>query len=225
MSNPINYDPNTPVTNLSYADWQIQFAQNFQQYNIASGKNHLSVSGVTGTGNHTIVEMPEQDSDPQTGAVDFAIYTKNVDEQTDQLFFQYPGNTPVVQFTNYQIYSIVPRVAPNIAQTSFFTFLPGGLLILFGSFGPFTSSSTGSKTETDNTLFLYPPVVKNVASVNLCIQGTTPDYTPSATLAAVIFDPLKGLVIEESEIIKQIYISPHTGSKNTIIDYLVIANI
>lgn len=218
MTNPINYDPNTPRVNLSYADWQIQFSQNFQQYNIAFLKNHLGFSSGN-AGSHTIIQMPEQDADPQTGSVDFAIYTKNVEEQTDQIFFQYPGNTPVVQFTNYQIYSVVPRISPNTPQTSFFTFLPGGLLIMFGSFGPFNTANGG------NTLFLFPPVAKNIAAINLCIQGTTPNYTPSTTLGTIIFDPLKGLVKVEGGIIKEIYIAPHTGSANTTVDYMVIANI
>lgn len=225
MSNTINYDPNTPTVTLPYADWQIQFIQNFTQFNTAFSQDHVPLTDPTNQGNHTYVHMPEQpeDSAPQTGSNEFSIYAKNVEDQTDQLFFVYPGNTPIVQFTNYQIYSVQPRVSPNIAQTTFFTFLPGGLLIYFGSYGPFTSSATGSKTETDNTLFLNPPIAKNIAGVNFCIKGTTPDFTPSCTFGPLSIVPGKGFIQEGN--ITQLFIAPHTGAKNTTIDYLVIANI
>jgi hypothetical protein len=224
MTNPINYDPNTPTVKLSFADWQVQFIQNFTQLANAFSQNHIPLNDPTtaNRGNHTYIQMPEQTTDPQTGSVEFAIYSKDVENQTDQLFFQYPGNTPVVQFTNYQIYSVIPTTASNTktGQTTYFTFLPGGLLVYFGTMGPFTGGSSGK-----NTLFLYPPVAKNIIGMNFCTKGTTPQYTPAAVLGTIVLDPIKGLTIDTSGIIKQIYVLLDEGLKNQTIDYCVVANI
>lgn len=220
MTSPINYDPNTPTVKLSFADWQIQFIQNFTQLANAFSQNHIPLNddNVANRGNHTYIQMPEQTSDPQTGSVEFAIYCKNVEDQTDQLFFQYPGNTPVVQFTNYQIYSVIPTAGSNTktAQTSYFSFLPGGLLVYFGTMGPFNVGK--------NTLFLYPPVAKNIAGINLCTKGTTPQYTPAITEGTVILDPVKGLILDTSGFIKQIYIIINETLKDQTVDYFVVAN-
>ncbi len=224
MANPINYDPNTPTPKLAYADWQIQFIQNFTQLNNAFSNNHVPLTSASNAGNHTYVQMPEQEEDqiPQTGAVEFSIYTRNVEDQTDQVFFTYPGNTPVVQFTNYQIYSVTPRVLPNFRQTTYFTFLPGKLLVIFGTMGPFSSGNSGGR----NTLFLYPPVVKNIAAINLCNRGTTAQYTPEITMGTYENIPGQGLsFVPPKGIIKEIYINPNTNATNTIVDYLVVANI
>lgn len=220
MTNPIHYDPNTPYTKLSFADWQIQFIQNFTQLATAFAENHVPLDHATTAirGNHTYVKMPEQTGDPQTGSQEFSIYSKDVDNQTDQLFFTYPGNTPVVQFTNYQIYS----VTPTSRQTTYFTFLPGKLLIYFGTFGPFS----GGSLET-NILKLNPPVAKNILSVQLCTKGTTPKYTPAAvpTTFTLTVTPTFGYQAEQLAFVKEIALQPVEPSSDNTVFYFVVANI
>jgi len=209
----IAYNPNTPTLQLPYADWQIQFQQNFTQLNTAFSQNHVSLTSGSNAGNHTYIQMPEQSSNPQTSLAEFSIYVKNVETQTDQIFFTYPGNTPVVQFTNYQIYS----VQPTANQTTYFTFLPGGLLVYFGTFGPLSASSIPS-----NTLFLNPPVVKNILSVNFCWKGTIPDFTPSFAQGAKLNENLSGLI----PILNQLIVNPQLPlASNASIFYVVVANI
>lgn len=212
---PINYDPNTPTVQLPFADWQIQFQENFTQLSTAFSENHVALESASNAGNHTYLEMVEQadTSKPQASIGEFTIYSKNVKTQTDQVFFTYPGNTPVVQFTNYQIYS----VTPTANQITYFTFLPGGLLVYFGEFGPISNSSL-----TANTLFLNPPIAKNIISVNFCWKGTTPDFTPSWAQGAKLNETKSDLV----PIVNQIIINPQTPvASNTNIYYTIVVNI
>jgi len=222
MANPINYDPNTPTRQLSFADWQVQFIQNFTQLATAFAENHVPLTDptVANRGNHTYVEMAESTTDAQTSANEFSIFVKDVENQTDQVFFTYPGNTPVVQFTNYQIYS----VTPTAQQTTYFTFLPGKLLVYFGKFGPFNSGNV--KGVFNNILKLNPPVAKNIVSINFCTQGTTPKYTPAAveeTIATTT--PSFEFIFTKPGIIKEIYVIPTIPSTNNTIFYCVVANI
>ena len=167
MTTP-NYNPNTPTAALPYSDWQVQFVQNFAQLNNAFSANHVPLTSASNAGNHTYVQFPEQSANPQTGASEFSIFSKDIATQTDQLYFVYPGNSPVVQFTNYQIYSILP----SDVQTFYFTFLPGGLLVYFGTF------LIKGGTVPSNTIFLKPPVAKHVISTQFTLSGTTADNAP-----------------------------------------------
>lgn len=208
MTNPINYNPNYPEIESTWADWQVQFIQNFEQLGLAFSQNHVPLNDPTiaNRGNHTIIQMPELLNPPQTGSTEFSIHTKNVEGQTAQVYFTYPGNAPVVQFTNYQIYSVLPTAQ----QTTFFTFLPGGILIYFGGFGPFIP------TNGNNTIFLNPPVTKSVRGVQFALSGSTPDYTP----AFVTKPP------DSNGIIDEIYVIPTLPQKvPQAVFYMVIANI
>lgn len=215
MANPINYDPNTPSVKLNYADWQIQFIQNFTQLAAAFSQNHVPLDDptVANRGNHTYIQLPQQTTDAQTSSTEFSIFSKQVEEQTDQVFFTYPGNTPVVQFTNYQIYSL----KSTLQQIPYFTFLPGGLLIYFGIF-----ISLG---QGKNTLFLNPAVARNIISINLCPIGTTPKYTPAAAFGTWTTDPYYQLIPGVLDIIKEIYVSPNTNDKGQqTMYYCVVVN-
>ncbi len=217
MVNPTTYDPNTPTKQLPFSDWQIQFIQNFTQLSNAFSQNHVPLDDPTSAnrGNHTYVEMPQQSQDPQTGSTEFSIFSKDVDGQTDQVFATFPGNSPVLQFTNYQIYSVLPTQR----QTTYFTFLPGKLLVYFGTF--ITNGTGGIQA---NILVLNPPVSKNIVSVNLCINSNIPNYTPE-----VLTEPpdIPGFPIppDNSGYVKSIFLSPVSPSNNVTVFYIVVANI
>ncbi len=216
MTNPINYDPNTPTVKLSFADWQIQFIQNFTQLGLAFSQNHVALDDptVANRGNHTYVQMPQQNTDAQTGSTEMSIFSKNVEGQTNQVFITYPGNTPVVQYTNYQIFSHTD----TDQQIAYFTFLPGGILIYFGRFI--------SKGSGKNILYLNPFVAKNVVSINLCMTGTTAKYTPEISLGAWSVDSNGHLSQSKQDIIREVYILPNlndTGDQSMY--YFVVANI
>jgi glutathionylspermidine synthase len=165
----INYDTNTPNNKQSFAEWQEAFQQNFTQLGSAFKRNHIALDATSNAGNHTIIELLQQVGNPQVGTTEFAIYSKDVPDQTDQVFMRYAGNGTEFQFTNYQIYSLT--------DTTFFSFLPGKLICYFGLFNPSSS--------TKNSIFLNPPVARNLLSVNLTslvpVLGSGASYTiPSA---------------------------------------------
>ena len=124
--------------------------------------NHIPLDSASGAGNHTMVQLLEQTNAQQTNAGEISVYTKDASDQTDQIFLRYQGNGQEFQFTNYQIYSIVPTAL----QTSYFTFLPGRVLLYFGTF----IWTFGIPYQIIN---LIPPVALNIISVVSCSTGTT----------------------------------------------------
>jgi hypothetical protein len=150
------YNPNVPQNPSDTLDvTQRQLLANFQAMFNAFLVNHVSLTGGATAGNHTIVQLLEQDSDPQTDTSEISVYVKEVEGQTDQIFLKYQGNAgQVIQLTNYQIYAL-PQT-PTLSQ--FFTFLPGKLLVYFGSFS----------TLQTNVLNLFPAIAKNIMTISLC---------------------------------------------------------
>src|ERR1700733_2891876 len=121
----MTYIPSTPTPKLSFADWQIQFIQNFTQLAKCFAVNHVPLTAATEAGNHTILQMAEQPGSLQVNLSEIAAYSKEVLGQTDQLFLKYQGASgPEFQYTNYQIYPVT-TVNPNNEQIQYFTFLPG----------------------------------------------------------------------------------------------------
>ena len=160
---PPPYDPNVPNNPFSsLAATQPEFLNDFLQlYNVFK-VNHIPLDNSTVPGNHTFIELVEQQVPAQTDVDEISVYTKGVPDQTDQIFIRYQGNGQEFQYTNYQIYSIEPQNG----VTTFFTFLPGGLLLLFGSFTDLPK----------NILNLYPPVAKNIITVSMCPMKATTDF-------------------------------------------------
>lgn len=154
MSAPINYDPNTPITSQSFAEWQEQFIENFTQLNNAFQENHIALDAASGNGNHTVLEMLQREDPQATGNAELAVYSKDVEGQTDQIFIRNPANGVEYQFTNYQIYSL-SATNPN----QYFTFLPGKILCYFGLFTP-------NNPGPIKLFTLNPAIAKNILSVN-----------------------------------------------------------
>lgn len=145
------YNQNTPTITLPFADWQSTFIQNFQQLYTVFSQNHVPLDALANAGNHTIIELPQQDLSQQTNQGEIAVYTKEVPGQTDQIFMRYQGNGQEFQFTTYQLYSL-GNFNPGDAN-QYFTFLPGNIIFIFGY------QPQGSKD-----IILKPPIIRNVIS-------------------------------------------------------------
>lgn len=158
------YNPNTPQRNTSFADWQINFQANFARAYNDFAKNHVPLDAALDAGNHTVMQLLEQSGEQQIGATELGMYSLDTPNQTSQIYLQNGPNQ--YQYTNYQIYSI----APSKSQTYNFTFLPGGLLVMFGLF----------TRGTTNVINLYPTVAKNIVAINTtCAGGANyPGATP-----------------------------------------------
>src|SRR6185295_15125291 len=134
--------------------------------------NHTSLDSGSDAGIHTIVQLVEQEEPFQTDPSEISIYSKDVTSQADQIFLRYQGNGQEFQYTNYQLYALTS----NQFQTKFFSFLPGKILIYFGSIFP--------KAPPANVLDLSPYISKNIISISLCPIGPTPGYNPNVKLLA-----------------------------------------
>lgn len=161
------YDQNIPKVNDDLATSQGGFLTNFQQLYNAFAQNHVALDGGATAGNHTKIEILSNPSGFQTDAGELSLYATPVPSQTNQLFMRYQGNTQDVQYTNYQVYSQGP-IQPG--QHGFFTTLPGGLIVYFGTI-VFSAAAL-------HYLYMNPFVCKQLLSVNFCTQGTIPSAGP-----------------------------------------------
>lgn len=159
------YKPNQPPrSNSSIGEAQDPFLINFMQLYNAFKVNHIQLDALSDLGNHTIIQLIDQQGQFQTDVGEISIYAKEVVDQTDQLFFRYQGNTPEFQFSNFQIFTL------NAFPTQFFTFLPGGLIVYFGSI----AVNLASPFE----FTLRPSIAKNIMTATFCPLGATPSYPP-----------------------------------------------
>lgn len=201
-----DFNANVPLVTDPFADWQVSFLKNFKQLYNASSVNHVPLDDpiVANRGNHTIIELMEQDTEIQTNIGEMSIYTKNVESQTDQIFMEYEGNGTEFQYTNYQLYTLDPiKNGATIVQNQYFTFLPGKIIVYFGSL------EVGS---TPN-IILNPPVAKNIITVNLTAKdATTSNGTPTP------------VSIAQEGIIRQIGLLTLNGPGTMKLFYVVLAN-
>lgn len=158
MTTP-HYNPLIPASREdTIADTQDQFLSNFQALYNSFAKDHVSLNAPDSPGNHLFVQMLEQVTQGrQTGAGEMAMYAKDVENQADQLFIRNQFNAPEIQYTNYQIY----RLTPTPTQTGFFTFLPGKVIVYFGTAN--IKSSIGSPEV--GAIFLDPPITTNIITM------------------------------------------------------------
>lgn len=171
------YDPNVPEDpSNDLAATQPELLDNFKSLFTQFLANHVGLDETT-PGNHTYVQMLPYSGDAQTGATELSIYPKEVEGQTTQLFLREAGNGDPIQLTAYQIYG----VPETDSQISYFTFLPGNIIVYFGSFG----------TLPDYKLILTPPVCKKVITVSFC-QKTSSTIVPKPFVE--IIQPTSGFI-------------------------------
>ena len=167
LPNPV-YTTNIPQPKNIIGNSQDQFLQNFQTLYNAFAANHIALDAVSGAGNHTVIQLTETPvtTNFQTNMNEVSLYAREVQGQTDQLFMRFEGNQPEFQFSNQQ-----PTITHSpFVNTTFITFLPGNLVVFFGTVGAVGSISFNP----------YP--LSNVVSATFCAEGTTPRNTPFTNL-------------------------------------------
>jgi len=158
------YDPNQPPrANSSIGQAQFEFQNNFSKLFNAFKKDHVSLDAASNAGNHTVIELLQQTGDFQTNIDEINIYSKKASRQTAQLFLRQQNNANEIQLTNYQIYSL----KSTSKQIEYFTFLPGGIVVYFG---------TVFNRISGNIINLRPAICRRIISVVLCPNQPTPSY-------------------------------------------------
>ena len=139
----MTYNPNVPAATQSLGETQLPIQINFANLNTAFSANHSALTTNT-DGKHEFLQMPEQISVPATATDEGGVYTKVTDSVTC-LFWRQESNGTEVQMTTSQ--------TPTDANPGT-TFLPGGLLMQFGSF---TATANTNTTVTFNVAFGTAP--------------------------------------------------------------------
>ncbi len=152
------YNPQVPQTGDFIADSQPSFLNNFIDLFAAFNTNHISLTDPANPGNHNVIQLVEQAAGDSTFSQEVAIYSKKVVGQTDQLFLRYPNNGKEIQLTQFQIFEL----NQTANQNSYFSFLPGGIVVYFGLVVP---------NSNEFTINLIPPICTNIMGVNLCPVG------------------------------------------------------
>lgn len=132
----MSYYPNIPAASDDPSVSQGEIQTNFATINTAFALNHVPLgTGAGSAGKHNFVEMPVQSSAPTTINGEGTLYTKSVTDHattSSQLFYQPDTSTP-----SAYVYQLTRTIAPG-SQTTFATnpgwsFLPGGMLIQWGT--------------------------------------------------------------------------------------------
>ena len=152
------YDPQTPLQEDPISKGQPSFLTNFSTLFADFSVNHIALNDPTNPGNHSVIQLIEQSAKRTTQGQEIAIYSKKVENQTDQLFMRYPLNGKEFQLSQYQIYPLIATAT----QIGFFTYLPGGIIVYFGRVNP---------TSNEFPINLDPAVCNNIMGINLCPIG------------------------------------------------------
>ncbi len=171
MSIP-TYNPNIPKALQELANSQLDMQENFKVLSDAFQVDHVSMTTALIAGNHKVINLLAQGGDIQTAIDEISIYSRATDETADktnknyQLFYKNAAGVEV-QLTALQIYTLS-------TAGRYFTFLPGNVILYFG-----TINSGGTSSWS---LPLEPVVATTIISVNSFPIGetaSTPDFGPA----------------------------------------------
>lgn len=130
---------------------QSQIQTNFSQSNTAFGIDHTAFDVVSNQGKHKKSTYVEQGADPATLADEMALYSKDLAGVTT-LYLRKENNGTVVQISGQD---------PTSA-TSGSSFLPGGIVIKWGTFsigGSGTATPTFATAFPNNCFVVVPAVI------------------------------------------------------------------
>lgn len=170
----MTYNPNIPTNLQSLGETQAGILTNFANINTAFSANHSPLTTDT-TGKHEFLQMPVQASDPAVAASEGGLFVKDDSAAIAQLYIrgEDTGST-------YQLTKMASGVDANIAtfgtntayvanHTGGWTFLPGGLILMYGR-------RTSLATDSLNTItfpFAFPTAVFSVVPVGVSSGNNT----------------------------------------------------
>ncbi len=169
----MTYTPDIPVSGESLGSTRDRIRGNFQEIAAVEAINHVAFN-TTGKGKHKFLQMPEQVSAPTTLVNEGGFYTKvGTNPAETNLFFRGESNGFEYQLTR----AIAASTALFSTNTTYpgaqafekggWTFLPGGLILQYGSVLPGQGTSSSGTTLfpvafTANPFIVMPtPVSRN----------------------------------------------------------------
>ncbi len=147
------YQPNIPTGSVPFNEDYLNLQANFQQLNIAYGVDHVPFSNTSGispggqSGKHTIIHLQAASttaSNPPNNYPPTAVPTVSVTGEvfctqsndgvsTDEILWYQSGGGRLMQLTR----NFLP-----VASTNGYTFIPGGLILQWGTSTKSTDGST-----------------------------------------------------------------------------------
>jgi len=129
----MTYLPNIPAATDKPSTSQGQIQGNFQAINTAFSLNHVSLGSGAAAGKHKFVEMPNQSSTPATLSGEGTLYTlSSSGSQLNYVADNQPTDLYQMTRTIHASYSTFANQTGT--NSSGWTFLPGGLLMQWGTF-------------------------------------------------------------------------------------------
>jgi hypothetical protein len=172
------YDPTIPAAGDDPSVSQGQIQSNFSTLAIDFAVNHVGYGTGPAEGKHKFVEMPARAVVPPTIlAGEGAVYTKSV-AGTTQLFYTPDATGNEYQLTNTKAANFAKfgtnthyQISPSLYGG--FTYLPGGLIMQYGSFGLFDNFSSLSSSGVINFPIAFSSVPFTVNTTLIRQSGST----------------------------------------------------
>ena len=174
----MTFDPNIPQASDDPQVSQGEILQNFQVLYANFGVNHVDLGAITNAGKHKFVEMPNQGSIPATISGEGTFYTEAVTRggvTESQVFYTADAHTT----HKFQITTALDAAnalfglntnnynAVGTAYSGGWSFLPGGLLLQYGTYSPGASlPNTGTipfPVAFTSTPFVVLPVLRTAS--------------------------------------------------------------
>ena len=130
----MTYDPNIPQPSEDPSTSQGEILSNFQVLGADFQVNHVPLGAITNAGKHNFVELVNQAGVPSATTSEGTIYSKAVTRNgitTSETFYT-PDNTG----DEYQLTQIITAQKATFSTNPGFTFLPGGLILMWGTIAP-----------------------------------------------------------------------------------------
>lgn len=155
----MTFSPNSPSTGDSLGSTRDVIRTNFQQIDVVNSVNHIAFNE-SDKGKHKFMQMPEQGSNPTTAVNEGALVVRvGTNPAEANLFFRGESDGALYQLTrsdqtNQARFGMSSSTLPNG-----WTFLPGGLILQWGSVtNPGTSGTVTFATSNIN----FPTAVLNI---------------------------------------------------------------
>lgn len=157
----MSYFPAIPAATDDPSVSQSAIQTNFGTLNTAFALNHVALGSGASQGKHNFTEMPVQTLNPETISGEGTLFTKTVSDHSvngSQLFYMPDANSTMTPGDVYQMTRTIHANYSTFAnQTgsnfSGWTFLPGGLLMQWGTFTGASGSSVSFPVTFSSAVF------------------------------------------------------------------------
>jgi hypothetical protein len=168
----MTYTSNVPLSGQTLGATRPLIETNFQQIATVMAVNHEAFNA-SGEGKHKFVQLTHQGSDPATAASEVVLYNKLGAGPAEQdLFMRAQSSSDIYQLTRVDNTNFAKFATSTGGNSSGWTFLPGGMLLQYGS---------GSATPVSSNI-TFPKAFTNAPySVTIGQKGSNQTNVPSVT--------------------------------------------